>query len=284
MSDDHAFLPKQIAEGAFAFRLYGLGPNGDRRNPIDRWSATLGLATIRDEVEARAQRYVDSMGGNQAFQLSSVDENDRELACEVFRLQAMGVAGPAGLMTEPANEGGMTQQAMRHAEAYARMLLQMTAQQDKTQTRMVDRLLARNDEIEARLLGGIELMGKLARDENAQAIELYKAKTSGEAKLMLGRKLGDLIPLAADAVASKYGGKTVSDVTLINATREIFSGLTGQQMDTIMGAMTDTQRMQIMHVMKRIAAQDEAAQQKDNAAMTAATGANASEGAAEVKH
>jgi len=274
--DDQAFLPKQIAEGAHAFRLYGLGERGDRRNPIDRWSAALGLATIRDEIEDRAQRYVNGVGGNQAFQIAAMDADDRELACDVFRLQAQGIAGPAGLMTEPANEGGQVQQSMRHTEALMRLLLQQSSQTEKFQSRLVDKLMSRNEEIEARLLGGIELMGKLARDENAQSIELYKAKISGDAKMVLARKLGDLLPIAADAIGSKYGGKAVGDLTLIKATREIFAGLSAEQTEVIMGALSDTQRMQIMHVMKRIAQQDEA--------KAAASSNGASSPPGEVKH
>lgn len=281
MSDEESFLAKQIANGAVAFRLYGLGSTGDRRNPIDRWSASLGLATIRDEIEARAQNYVNQIGGNQAFQLSSMDDADRELACDVFRLQAQGIAGPAGLMTEPANEGGLVQQSMRHTEATMRMLLQSVAQQDKVQSRIVDRLLQRTEEMEARQIAAIELMGKLARDENAQAIELYKAKTHGDAKLQIAKKISDLIPLVADGVAAKYGGKTAGDVTLTHATKQIFDSLTPQQAEVLMGVLTDTQRMQILHVMKRLAAQEEAAK----VAQGASTSANATTtNAPEVKH
>lgn len=267
MSDD-GFIAKKMAEGAATFRLFGLGPSGAGRTTLDKWSISIGLPTITDEIESKAKIYANTIGGNIAFQLAAYDDNDREMACEVFRLQAESAVGPLGLMTEPANEGGMGQQAMRHAEAFARQMLQQQAQTDRFQTRIMERILQRNEDMEARLVGGIELMGKLARDENAQAIELYKAKVGAETKHAITKKLMDVIPIGMDAMAAKYGGQTLSDATLTQATKAIFDGLNQTQIQTILGTLDETQRLQVMHVMKRLAAAEEANKPKTDATTT----------------
>lgn len=264
MSED-GFLAKKIAEGAAAFRLYGLGPSGASRNLLEKYSAALGHPEICDGLELKAKTYANTVGGNQAFQIVAYDDNEREMGCDVFRLQAEHALGPAGLATEPANEGGLVQQSMRHTEAFARTMLQQQAQTDKVQTRMLEKVLERNEQLEARVLGAIELMGKLARDDNAQAIEMYKAKVSAESKHEITRKLSAAIPIAMDAVAQKYGGKALSDATLTNSVKEVFEGLNAGQINALLGILDEQQRLQIMAVMKRIASADEANKPKTEA-------------------
>lgn len=273
MSD--GFLARKLAEGAAAFRLYGVGPSGASRTLLERWSTALPLPEICDQVEAKAKAFVETLGGNQAFQIVALDNSEKEIGSDVFRLQAEGPIGTAGLMTEPANEGGLVQQAMRHTEAFARTILQQQAQTDKVSTRMMERILARNEQLEARVVSSIELMGKMARDENAQAIEMYKAKVSAESKHEITKKLTAMIPIVMDTVALKLGGKTVGDTTLTNAVGEIFHGLNGDQLQAMMGILSPQQRIQVMHVMKRLAQQEEDAKPKTDAPEVSSTDAPA---------
>lgn len=264
MSED-GFLAKKLAEGAGAFRLYGLGPSGASRNLLERYSSSLGLSEICDQLEAKAKVYANTVGGNQAFQVVAVDENEKEIGCDVFRLQAESPLGPAGLMTEPANEGGLVQQNMRHTEALVRSLLQQQAQTDKVQSRIVDRVLQRNEQLEARVVGAIELMGKLARDDNAQAIEMYKAKISAESKHEITKKLAAVIPIAMDAIGAKYGGKAISGATLTNSVKAVFDTLQPEQVQQLLSILNEQQRLQIMAVFKRLASTEEADKPKTEA-------------------
>lgn len=240
---------------AFAFVLYQVASDGTRVL-CDVWKAPFeNKAELLEQIEERALRQANVLGGVNTFWVEARDGAERPMGSEIFRVTAEALPGGASIATEPSNEGGAFAQMMRHNEA---LLRATTLGFDKVlghALKQLDVQGKRADAMEQRHLSSLEILSKVISGERETQLQLAREEASSKMKeKILTRALGVLPEALAGFMGRKPEGAAAAAAM---SAKGIFSTLTLEQMQHIMGCLNIEQQAALMGLMKRLAAEEE---------------------------
>jgi len=245
------FLRRKLAEAAAAVvELAVLGVDGSQTR-VDTWPVSLGLDDIRDEIEQRSSRHA-ALGPSLAnFVVKVLDERGSALGFDTFRVAASVAAGRNQLMSEPANEAGITAQLMRHNEVIMRTL---TANLDRIMHHQNERLAASDRRASAHedtYLRTMELFHDLEDRQAARLREGRKLDSSLKLKQQAGEKLLSLGSVVLDGVLGRAPQGAPAAAALL--AREVFGSIKSEQLQTILGVLDQEQQIKLLAAYKRFA-------------------------------
>jgi hypothetical protein len=214
-----------------------------------------GTPELLEQVEERALRQANVLGGSHAFVLEAYNEAEKVIGSEVFRVTAEILPNGQSLVSEPPNEVGAFAQMMRHNEAQARVGVQQFQAYSNAAQRLFDSSTKHSAALEARLQGLLERMETLVLGEYESKIALAKVEADAKLKQAVVERVGNILPEVVGSFTGKISG-TPGAAAAIKA-KAAFSSLTGEQLQTILGALNEDQRIALLGLMKSLAADSE---------------------------
>lgn len=264
MADDYStdqppgpFLRRKLQEaGAAVVELSVLGVDGTQTK-VDSWPVSLGLEEIRDEIETRSARHA-SLGPSLAnFIVKVLDSKGAPMGFDSFRVSAQIAAGRSALMSEPANEGGVTAMLMRHTEAMTRLV---TSNMDRTMHHQNERLAAaerRASVYEENHFRMLELVQDLEDRKAARDRESRKLDANIQFKADAFEKVKSLSSVVLDAVVGKTPQGAQAAAVLL--AKEVFSTIRPEQLTALLASLDQDQQLKVLTLYKRLAAEEEEA-------------------------
>ncbi len=243
-------IKKELA-GAYSAKLFSVGLDGMRALCL-RWPGPFDdPLELLEQVEERALRQANSLGGVQAFQFEMYDNGGNALGSECFRLSAEAFSGDRSLLSEPANEGGVLAQVMRQNEALLRtqaLTLKETTvswrQNLDAAHRMVEAVGRRAEFSETKYLEGLQVLQKVLTGESEHAVAMKKAEGNAKAKELLAERVAGLLPMVAGAFVQNGPAKSAAHATLIGA-KNLFTSLSQAQIQAFLDLLSPEQRAQV---------------------------------------
>ena len=258
---------------AHAATLYTVGLEGTRTLCL-RWQGPFAdTSELIEQIEERALRQANTLGGVHNFLLELAGADGAVLGTEFFRVSAESFAG-GSIVAEPANEGGLLAQLMRHTEAVFRSNIQGN---DKTLShahRLIETANRRAEFSEQKFLEALSTMHTIMTGERQTQVELVKAEARAAATKQIGSKIAMLIPeMSAAFLSSKAGAGGPAHALALRA-KSLFSTITQDQLKGILGSLDLTQQGQLIALLSGLAKEFEAEQKAMKAAETAEKTAN----------
>lgn len=283
-----AELDKLIREqqvGAMAATLFTVGLDGVK-TVCKRWAGPFGdPADLLEEAEERAMRQVNTLGGVQSFLFELYDGAGASLGTEVFRLSAEALSGDRSILSEPANEGGIVAQLMRHTEALAhtgvleRKETTLAFREVMAQQRALIALSHQRSELaENKYLEALKLFSEVMTGERETAVELERAKGNADSKRMLAEKVSSYIPYVLASFVQKGPAKAPAHATAIGV-KNLFESLTQEQVATILTVLQPEQQRTLFSVFESAAATEQAPAAPQAPSASAAVAKNGVNGA-----
>lgn len=254
---------------AFGAKLYTVGLDGVRTLCLAWPGPFEDVNDLIEQVEARALRQANALGGVHAFQLELVDSAGAALGTEFFRVSAEAFSDGRSIVSEPANEGGLVAQMMRHTEAIMRTGVTGNEKTLQAAHKMLEQTSKRAEFAEGKFLDMLTVVHNLMVGERETQVELVKATARAKATEQIGAKIAGLIPQLSAAFLSGHAGPTGGAHAAALLAKDLFSSITREQLQGILGPLRPEQQAAFFSLMKVLAAEHE----KDRAAESAA-GAN----------
>ena len=233
------------------------------RVPCQRWEAPIDPVEALEQIEERALRQANTLGGSHVFWCELFDKNGRPIASEVFRVTAELMPLGASSSAEPANEGGHLAQMMRHNEGHFRLAIQSSRETAQIQSKLQDQALKmttalanRLEAVESRYAKAMETVSVIITGEREAEIEAAKAAASAKLKADFGSRIMGLLPEAVAAIAGRKPEGAAAAAAI--GAKGLFSSLNQEQLVAIMGVLKPEQQAAVMGLMKRLAAEEEA--------------------------
>jgi hypothetical protein len=249
-------VERHAAQSAVAV-LYVIGISGHQR-VCERWARPLDAIALVEEVEERALRQANVLGGVHNFLLELIDDSKQVLGSEPFRVGAENFGGDRSLLSEPANEGGLVAQSMRHTEAANMTLIQGVAQMLTQSTKQLETLVKRANAAEDRGLQMLTVMHKMLSESGAVEAEITKAQGNADVKRAIGGRIANLLPaLAAGLVAHKAGPNGAAHFAA-HGLSGLAETLTPAQLQGIFALLNDEQRAAFYVAMEGVAKERDA--------------------------
>lgn len=249
---------------AFAATLYTVGLDGVRTLCL-RWAGPFpDPRELIEQIEERALRQANALGGVHAFQLELSGATGDVLGTEFFRVSAESFADGRSIVSEPANEGGLVAQAMRHVEAVMKVNVQSTEYGLRSAHKLIEQATRRAEFSEEKMLGMLALVHTMISGERETQVALVRAEARGAATKQIAGKIAMLIPeISAAFLSGNAGPKGAAHAAALRA-KSLFSSITKEQLSGILGHLQPEQQMGLFALMKGLAAENEA-QQKEEA-------------------
>lgn len=214
-----------------------------------------GPSELLEQVEERALRQANVLGGSHAFLLEAYNDREQVIGSEVFRVTAEILPNGQSIVAEPPNEVGAFAQMMRHNEAQARTGVAQFQAYSHAAQRLFDSATKHSASLEGRLQGLLERMEALVLGEYESKIALAKVEADAKLKQAVVERVGNILPEVAGSLMGKVSG-TPGAAAAIKA-KGAFSSLTGEQLQTILGCLNQDQRIALLGLMKSLAADSE---------------------------
>lgn len=219
------------------------------------WCDTAAL-----EIYGKLQTETATLGGLQKYALYAYHSGDNEAHTSRFVLRLQGLdedEDEDGLNSESPDKTGLTSQAMRHAEVYAKTMSGMVMQLMGSYQATISRLAAMNEKLLDDKLENIETISEMmeSRDERDVKIMQGKAKAKGIQELV--GKLGVLLPAAVNKMAGKPLFP-VEDSSLMMMTRALFTSMAAnpEKLDKLMAMLSPEEGVAFMNLYEQISAKD----------------------------
>jgi hypothetical protein len=226
---------------ATAATLFTIGLDGHRTVCL-RWLGPFAdQAELYEQVEERALRQANALGGMHNFMLELVDAKGEQLGTEFFRVGAEGF-GERSMLAEPANEGGVLAQSMRLTEALARLQVMGSEKNMNAAHKLIDALGRRAEHSETKYLDGIQTIARALAADRASEVEAIKATGNAQAKGVIANKVAALIPQVLASFLSKNAGPQGPAHASALRMKDFTSTLTGEQFESILGVLRPEQQ------------------------------------------
>lgn len=240
---------------------------GDKATPVRAW----GLAEVSDErlkdvcdqIDQAATDDADGIGKVQRYAVVATAADGSQVARLVLRYAAETDAGEKDFGdSEPADGKGLTAQAMRHAEAFAKTLsvgagavIEQLVRQNRTLAGMVEAA-------QAKQLEYVVLVEELSSNKHQRELEAKEADSKAEATGELARTATALLP----AVIRRVTGVTPENYMSpeVVALRKLAGALTDTELDALQSALKPEHFATVTEILKG-AAEAEAATRKNGA-------------------
>lgn len=239
-------------------KLYVLSQD-QTRTPCETWPGPVQGNTplaleLLEQIEERALRQANVLGGSHAFCLELVGQEDKTIATEFFRVSAESM--PHGAIgSEPANEGGAFAQMMRHNEAYFRIAMSGAARAEATLTRQNEMLAVQNFQLNSKLYEQLETVRLALMGEREHELAMVKAKGTARMKEALTDQMVNLLPEVASSVTKKVTGSAALAASV--GMKGFLATIRPDQMAKIFEALDPEQQISLLGAMKHLAAEDE---------------------------
>lgn len=245
---------ERVGSACVQVRLMHLAQDGTRM-PGASWDGPLDTSAKRldcaEELEERALRETNILGGIHAWYIEVLGEGDKTLATEIFRLTAESLPNGKSISTEPANEGGLLAQLMRHQEVVFKQYMWDRERVSETLASENAKLRARNESLENRLFTTLDTVREAILGERQHELELVKAKAKNELMLSVGKQVQGLLPEVASAIVHKQAKAPAAAAAI--GIQEFLKTITPDQFDVILATLRPEQQMVLVQAMKRIA-------------------------------
>lgn len=252
------FLRRKLQDqAAHTVELLVLGLEGQQTR-VDYWPASLGFDELIDEIEARASRHA-AMGSSVCnFSVRVLDEHRECLGFDSFRVAATVAAGSRQMLSEPANEGGLVAQSMRHSEAAVSLLMRSTASNLEHSRRLLERSEEREARYEETHLRVMQLL-EGARDKEAER-ELLRERQAANLRMKAEAfgKLKEIAPVVLDAIAGRTPQGAQHTAALLAS--EVFASVRTEQLQGLLALLDDEQKIKVLALYRRYAEQQEKAE------------------------
>lgn len=254
------FLRRKLEEGCTVIDLCVMGSDGAATR-IDSWPASLGYDELRETIEERAARHAAVGPSAATFAVRAFDDRKELMGFDTFRVSASLALGRQALMSEPANEGGLVAQSMRHSEALVSMVVKNIAPMLHAQTAVIERLDKRAEAQDAASLKMFELLNDLDDRKAQREHESAKLAASLNMKKEAFSKVQGYVPLLLDAVMGKdpKGSKATSSILA----DELFQSVRPEQLQQLLGMLDADQRLKVLALFKRYLEQVDAEKPKE---------------------
>lgn len=241
--------------------LYTIGLDG-HRTVCQRWSGPFTEpADLYEQVEERALRQANVLGGVHNFLLELLDAKKEQLGTEVFRVGAEGF-GERSMLSEPANEGGVLAQSMRLTEAFARLQVQGSEKTLNQAHKLLEVMARRADHSENKYLEGLQAIARAHQADRQYEVEAIKATGNAQAKQLVASKLAALIPQVLAAFVGKNAGPKGPAHASALRMKEFTGTLTQEQFESILTVLRPEQQGALAALLSGVHAEivDETAQ------------------------
>lgn len=179
------------------------------------------------ELYGRLQSEAANLGGLQKYALYAYHSGDDEhhTSRHVIRIQGVDEdEEESGLESESPDKTGLTSQAMRHAEAYARQMTGMVMTLASTFSSTLNRQSAMIEKLLAEKADSLDTMQVLLDDREAREVKMIQARAKARGTEDLISKLGLLLPAAVNRITGKPVFP-VSDTSVMMMTRGLLTSL-----------------------------------------------------------
>lgn len=222
-------------------------PKGAR----DEWTDTTAL-----EIYSRIQAEASTLGGLQKYALYSYfsDDNEGHVSRHLIRIQGADEdEDGSDLNSEAPDKGGLTSQAMRHAEAYAKIQTGSQMSVLSAYQGIVTRLSAMCEKLMDAKLESIDVIEQLIGRKHEREIELMQAETKAKAIKDVAGKLGLFIP----ALANKISGQNLFPVqanAVMMMVKGMFTSIASDEdrMSKLMTILSAEQAVAFMNVLEEV--------------------------------
>lgn len=231
--------------------LYALGQDLTRQ-PCQTWlSGTLERAELLEQIEEVALRRANVLGGNHAFLVELCDDGGTVLASEVFRVSAEVLPNGVSIAHEPANEGGLLAQLMRHNEANARTGVLQFQATSKATLEALNTISKHSQTVESKFTELMMRMQQLVLGEAETRVAIAREEGKQRSYNILAEKVGAVLPEVLGSMAGKLSG-TPGAAAAIKA-KGAFDTLTPQQLEHIMQVLDMPQKIALVGLLKTLA-------------------------------
>jgi hypothetical protein len=217
----------------------------------DDWADTAAL-----EIYGKLQSETATLGGLQRFALYSYHSGDNEAHTSRFSIRIQGIDeedDDDGLNSEGPDKQGLTSQAMRHAEVYAKLMSGSQASIISGYQTMIARLSTMVESLLSDKVAGIETMQSLMSDREDHEIKMIQARAKAKGVEGFVSRLGILLP----AVANKIAGQPifpVQDSSVTMMTRALFTSLAADEnrMKQLAGIMSTEEVIAFTNILETV--------------------------------
>lgn len=154
------------------------------------------------------------------------------------------------LLSEPANATGLTMQAMRHAEGFAKMATQATVHQLSMQQRTIESQQRLIEKLTEEKLGALEMMEDLRSKRHERDLEMKEKEANWKLKTEALERLTTYLPIVAKKLlgqkalpAGTNGEKSTPMV------QQLLSSVTPEQMEQMSGILRPEQTALLAEMM-----------------------------------
>lgn len=257
-------LVRGPGSGAAKLRLYAIAVDSSR-TLLQEWLGPFDTATAQtqalEELEERALRHANVLGGSHAFYLDVRAPGDEPLGCEVFRVSAETLPG-AALATEPANEAGLVGQAQRHAETFFKMATEAWRGAMVAMGGTLDDHRRELKELRAERSEMFAVVKASVLEEHQRELELKKLAGRQELAKRLASTVEAVLPDVAAGIVHKVAKSPAAAAAL--DVRGLVSTLRPEQLAKILETLDPEQRLLMINAMKHLAAEKAAQEAKDH--------------------
>lgn len=253
-------------EVAYSARLCVLTVDG-ARVPCDSWAGPFSDEAKRlellEDVEERALRQANLLGGSHAFWLELFDHEKVPLGTEVFRVSAEATPDGKSLASEPANLPGITAQMMRQNENLHRVVLSHFRDESDRHRAEIQDARARQAQLEDKVFKGIEIVQEALLGEREHQLAIVKANARADLQKELMGSIKGLLPEVAAGVIHKQAGAPAAAAAV--GIKGLIDTLTPEQFEGIAALLKPEQQILLVQAMRRIAEADATAKAQEKA-------------------
>lgn len=230
--------------------LYALGQDLTKQ-ACQTWAAPLEKAELLEQVEEVALRRANALGGNHAFLVELFDGARQVVASEVFRVSAELLPNGQSIALEPANEGGLLAQLMRHNEANARTGVAGFQATTRATLEALQTVSRHSQVVESKFTDLMMRMQTLVLGEMEAKVQIAREEGKQKTMHLLAERVGSLLPEVLGSMTGKLSG-TAGAAAAIKA-KGAFDTLRPEQLETIMSCLDMEQKVAILGLMKSLA-------------------------------
>lgn len=193
------------------------------------------------EIETSYSCDAEGLGDHQKYVVHAcfTDEEKRRLVLSWTPVQDE-YADPFN--TEGATQGGLTGQAMRHAETFMKMTVMASGQNMVQLQRENQRLAEQNEKLHERVMEFSELVEDLRSRKHERELEAYQAETKNEIVRDIGNKISTVIlPIFANRLAKGQLMKGTSPKE--DLIKSLIEKMTPDQLTSIAGVLKPDQQV-----------------------------------------
>lgn len=209
-----------------------------------------------------------TLGGMQNYACYAIfSEYDGTVSRCIISVDGGGLdADEDDLLSEGPNSKGQVAQAMRHSEAFARILTGSILQVTETQRRQIDKLMATNESLAVQNFSLMKDLNEFWDQRRAMMLEEHKVVTKTKAMEEGMQMARQLLPLVINKMAGKNMLPVDKSIGLSSIAKSLYGSLSEEQIAGLNQILRTDQFMQFMTLGESLVeeTQEETSEKKAN--------------------